>query len=114
MDIINLKDLRFYGYHGVLEEEKVLGQKFIIDLKLYADLSKACVSDDVNDTISYALVYDIVKEIVENEKFNLIEKLGNEIIDKLFNQFNSIEKIRIEVKKPKAPVNGNWPLPASP
>lgn len=106
MDIIKLKNLRFYGYHGVLKEEKMLGQKFIIDLELFADLSKAGYSDDVKDTISYALVYDVVKEMVENKKFNLIEKLGNEIINRIFSEFEKVEKIKVEVKKPEAPVNG--------
>jgi dihydroneopterin aldolase len=106
MDIIKLMNLKFYGYHGVLEEEKKIGQKFIINLELYADLNKACMTDDVNETISYAIVYDIVKNIVENKKFDLIEKLGYEIINEIFKCFDKAEKIMIEVKKPEAPVNG--------
>ena len=51
MDRIIMKNLAFFGYHGVMEEEKTLGQKFFLDIEIYADLSKAGESDDVLDTI---------------------------------------------------------------
>lgn len=106
MDRIVLKNLSFYGYHGVLIEEKKLGQKFYIDLEIYTDLRDACSSDDVNDTINYKLVYDIVKNIVENKKFNLLEKLADEIIYEIFKRFCSIDEIIVRIRKPEAPVNG--------
>ncbi|MDM8533420.1 dihydroneopterin aldolase [Clostridiaceae bacterium HSG29] len=106
MDIIKLKNLRFYGYHGVLEEEKKIGQKFIVDLKLYADLKEACLNDNVTDTVHYGLVYELVKEIVENNKFDLIEKLAQVIATSIFDEFKKVKKIEVEIKKPEAPVNG--------
>lgn len=106
MDKITLKALKFYGYHGVLEEENRLGQKFTVELEIYADLKKACKSDAVKDTINYALVYNLVKEIIENEQYNLIERLGNEIINRIFNNFDPVMEVLVEIKKPEAPVNG--------
>lgn len=106
MDKIKLKNLRFYGYHGVLEEENKIGQKFIVDLDLLTDLKKPGQSDDVEDTINYALVYDIVRRIVENEQFNLIEKLAQEIVNEIFQSFEKVLEIEIEIKKPEAPVKG--------
>lgn len=106
MDKITLKKLRFYGYHGVLEEENRLGQKFTVNLELYADLKKACVSDSVEDTINYALVYELVKEVVETEQYNLIEKLGEEITIRIFNNFSLVNEIVVEIEKPEAPVSG--------
>jgi dihydroneopterin aldolase len=106
MDKISLKKLRFYGYHGVLEEENKLGQKFTVNLELFADLKQACVTDAVKDTINYALVYALVKEIVEREQFNLIERLADEIITRIFQTFQKVNEIIVEIEKPEAPVNG--------
>lgn len=106
MDRIIIRDLSFYGYHGVLNEEKVLGQKFFIDIDIYCDLKKAGLSDNVDDTINYKLVYDIVKKYVENEKFDLIEALAESIASELLDKFTMIKELIITVKKPEAPVNG--------
>ncbi|MGM0378188.1 MAG: dihydroneopterin aldolase [Bacillota bacterium] len=108
MDIIKLKGLNFYGYIGVLSEENQLGQKFILDIELKLPLDQAGKSDDVNDTVSYAEVYEVVKKIMENKKYNLIEKAGKEIIDKIFSEFGKVKKIKIEIKKPQAPVKGSF------
>lgn len=106
MDKITLKKLRFYGFHGVLEEENRLGQKFTVNLELYANLRKACVTDSVENTVNYALVYELVKEIVETEQYNLIEKLAEEITKRIFNNFNLVNEIVVEIEKPEAPVKG--------
>lgn len=106
MDKITLKKLKFYGYHGVLEEENRLGQKFTVNLELFSDLRKACVTDSVDDTINYALVYALVKEIVETEQYNLIEKLAEEITARIFSTFEKVSEIVVEIEKPEAPVNG--------
>lgn len=106
MDKITLKKLKFYGYHGVLKEENKLGQKFTVNLEIYADLKKACASDAVEDTINYALVYALVKETVEQEQYKLIEKLAEEITIRIFNAFEKVNEIVVEIEKPEAPVNG--------
>ncbi len=104
-DRIGLRGLKFYGYHGVLQEEKVLGQLFIIDVDLYRDLSKAGKTDKVEDTINYAEVYDFIKTIVTTERYELIEKLGERIAEDLLKSFNC-EAIRVVVHKPQAPIPG--------
>jgi len=106
MDKIKLKNLRFYGYHGVLEEENKLGQKFVVNLDLFADLKEPGKTDCVEDTINYALVYEKVKIIVETKQFNLIEKLAQEIVNEIFNSFDKVIEIEIEIMKPEAPVKG--------
>lgn len=106
MDKIIMKNLAFFGYHGVLQEENVLGQKFFIDIELYLDLKKAGLSDNVDDTISYADVYDNVKNIVENKKFNLLEALAEDIAMTTLNNYSNLQEISINIRKPEAPVNG--------
>lgn len=103
-DKIILSDLAFYGYHGVMMEENTLGQRFRIDLECGMDLSKAGETDDVEQTASYADIYDIVKEATEETRYKLIEALGQHIVDRLFKQFSTFEWINIRIRKPEAPV----------
>lgn len=104
-DRIALRGLKFFGYHGVLREEEVLGQIFIVDIDLYADLSKAGKSDQVEDTINYAEVYARIKAIVEIEKYLLIERLAERIAEDVLGEF-ACEAVRVTVHKPQAPIPG--------
>lgn len=56
-DKLVLRGLRFHGFHGVKLEEKKLGQKFVIDVDVWLDLSDAGKSDDISDTVSYTDIY---------------------------------------------------------
>ncbi len=106
MDKILLNNLGFYGYHGVLKEESVLGQKFFIDMELLVDTKEAGLTDDMNKSVSYADVYNVVKEITENKRFKLIEALAENIAKETLDKFELINEVMVRVKKPEAPVNG--------
>ncbi len=106
MDKIFMKNMAFHGYHGVLEEEKKLGQKFFIDIILYVDLKKAGKTDDLNYTVNYGSVYEMLEDIVKNQRYNLLEALAENICKEVLDSFNKIEKINIKIKKPEAPVAG--------
>lgn len=106
MDKILLKNLAFYGYHGVLPEENVLGQKFFVDIELFLDLCKAGISDDVHETVNYADVYQMVKNVVENKRFKLIEALAEAIANLILNKFSRVQEVIVQIRKPEAPVDG--------
>lgn len=103
-DRIILTDLAFYGYHGVMREENKLGQRFRIDLECGLDLSAAGHSDRVEDTVSYADIYTILKAATEDTRFKLIEALAQHICDRLFESFSAFGWLRIRIRKPEAPV----------
>ena len=103
-DAIILRDLGFYGYHGVLEEEARLGQRFFIDIECGLNLVKAGRSDRVEDTVSYAEMYDVIKSAFEGRRFKLLEALGQHIVDSLFEEFPLITCIEIIIRKPEAPI----------
>ena len=73
MDKIILEKMDFYGYHGVYPEENKLGQRYRVDLTLYVDLKTAGQTDDLSNSVNYAEIYTLCKEIVEGKPFNLIE-----------------------------------------
>lgn len=106
MDKIIMKNLAFYGYHGVLKEENVLGQKFFIDIEMYMDLKKAGSTDHVGDTVNYAEAYELVKEMVEEKRFKLLEALAENIAQSILNQFDPVMETVVSIRKPEAPVHG--------
>lgn len=106
MGKIIMNNLAFYGYHGVMKEENTLGQKFFFDIELMADIDKATISDNVEDTVHYGEAYETIKDIVENKRFMLIEKLAGKIAEELLEKFNKIQEVKVKVKKPEAPVPG--------
>lgn len=103
-DRIILKDLGFYGYHGLMVEENTLGQRFFIDLSCGVDLSIPGRTDHVSETVSYAAIYDVVKLAFEERRFRLIEAVGQNIVDHLFEAFPTITWVKVRVRKPEAPI----------
>ncbi len=103
-DRIILRDLGFFGYHGVMPEEAVLGQRFFVDLTCGVDLGQAARSDELEHSISYADMYDVAKAAFEERRFKLIEAVGQHIVDRLFESFPAILWIEIRVRKPSAPI----------
>ena len=106
LDKIIMKDMAFFGYHGVLKEERALGQKFIVTIELSLSLKEAGKTDDISKTVSYAEVYDLVKKIVENVKFMLMEALSENISAMILKDFQMVSEVSVEIKKPEAPVPG--------
>ena len=104
-DKIILVGLKFYGYHGVLPEEKKLGQWFEVDIELTGEFTKAASSDQLEDTLDYSQIYGDVRQLVEGESLNLLESLTSRIADKLM-EYNRVEKAMVRVKKPGAPLGG--------
>lgn len=103
MDIIHIRRLEIFANHGVIPEENTLGQKFIISADLYKDLRRAGKTDDVNETVHYGQAAVLIKQISEKSVFKLIEKLAEEIADALLKKF-PVEKVKVTIEKPWAPV----------
>lgn len=103
-DRIILKDLGFYGYHGLMKEEKALGQRFFIDLECGVDLSSPALTDSIGKTVSYADIYDVVKSAFEDKRQHLIEAVAQNIVDAIFQAFQDVNWIIIRVRKPEAPI----------
>ncbi|EAC8105039.1 dihydroneopterin aldolase [Listeria monocytogenes] len=108
MDKIYLNELVFYGYHGVLAEETKLGQTFRVSLILGLSTKKAGISDSVDDTVSYAEVYETVKEIVEGTPFKLIEALAEKIATEVLTSYPLLEEVTVKLIKPNPPIPGHY------
>jgi len=106
MSVIRIKNMVFYGYHGVKSEENSLGARFEVDIEMYSDLNEAITTDKLEYTINYNDVYHLVETTVTARKFYLIEALAGEISQRLLQQYPSLEKVNICVRKPNAPIKG--------
>ena len=105
MDIICVNGIREYGYTGALPEEQVLGQWFEVDVTLWRDLSLAARSDRLQDTHDYRTTIQIVKQLIRNQKFALIEALAGAIADAIL-VHDDIEQVRVRLTKVAAPIPG--------
>ena len=102
-DRIRVTGLRAVGRHGVLPEEQVRPQPFVLDIELAVDLSAAGASDDLDDTVDYAAAASQAVAIVERESHALIERVAARICETLLVD-ERVTSVTVEVHKPKAPL----------
>jgi len=102
-DLISLNGLRGFGYHGVLPEEREKGQDFLVDVQVETDFSPAVSTDDIADTLNYALIAGVVHDAVVGPAFNLIESLADSIAQKIL-QLPMVISVEVTVHKPYAPI----------
>ena len=107
MDEIALNGLTFYGYHGVNPEETTTGQRFGVDLVIWLDASGAVKSDDIGDTVSYARLFKLTREIVEGEPSKLLEHLAGRIMTAVFQVSGRVKRARVTVTKLSPPLKGS-------
>ncbi|MDR0733334.1 MAG: dihydroneopterin aldolase [Dysgonamonadaceae bacterium] len=105
MDCIELKNMVFHARHGVLAQERTVGNTFTVSLKLYLDLSLARQSDCLKDTLNYADVFKIVEREMSVPS-DLLEHVASRIVSAVKQTFPQIAKIRIRVAKIRPPVGG--------
>ena len=108
MDKILVRNLKIFAYHGVNPEEKVDGQNFVFDIDAYVDISVPCVTDNVEDTVSYAKIIKETVKIFTSQKDDLLERAAQRVADGLFESFEKIQKLRILLKKPEAPIKADF------
>jgi len=104
-DVIHLRGLEFYAYHGVCPQENTLGQKFMVDADLFISLKTAGKSDKVTDTVNYTQVYDLIAKCMLGKPVNLLECLAEQIAGLILASF-ACRAVRLEIHKPQAPVAG--------
>jgi 7,8-dihydroneopterin aldolase/epimerase/oxygenase len=101
---IRINKAKFYAYHGVFEHEKQHGGEFHVDIEMQCDLSNLKDTDDLKNTLNYLEVYNFVKDIVYNHKYNLIETLNQNICKGILERFGQVKKVNVRIRKPNAPL----------
>ena len=102
---ISLNNIVVYGFHGVHQEEKTLGQRFEIDLEYRLANPTFPWKDEERATVSYVNAHKIVSRVCSEKNFNLIETLGNRIIEEMRSRY-SVDLIIVRIRKPSVPIQG--------
>ncbi|QAU48083.1 dihydroneopterin aldolase [Bradyrhizobium guangzhouense] len=103
-DTIFVTGLSIHARHGVLDHETKVGQRFVIDLELYTDLSEPSRSDRLGDTVSYADVVATTTDAFKNTNYKLLERAAGAVADAILSHFPRIRAVKITVHKPHAPI----------
>lgn len=98
-----VSNLIVHGHHGVAAAEKTLGQKFEVDIDCH--IRRPDPTDDaMHSTVCYSALCDIAVALSNRSTFNLIETFGHRLIDEVFKQFAIVDRVRICIRKPSAPI----------
>lgn len=105
MALITINDMRFYAHHGCFEQERVIGTHFRVDLSFSIDTSKAEVSDNIVDTVSYLDVYQVVKAEMMTPS-HLLEHVARRVGERVLIDFPAVDTVNVKVSKLNPPLGG--------
>ena len=104
-DLVIVKGLQLWGTHGNDPEEKVHGQKFIVDVEASYDMTAMCLTDKLEAGLSYVTVYEIAKKVVTTEQHKLLQRVAQRIAEDVI-KAHPIKQVRVTVKKPSVAIGG--------
>lgn len=105
MALITINDMRFYAHHGCFEQERVIGTHFRVDLSFTTDTSKAEISDNIVDTVSYLDVYQVVKAEMMTPS-HLLEHVARRVGERVLADFPAVDTVNVKVSKLNPPLGG--------
>ena len=106
INIISLKNIRLYAYHGCLLEEAQIGSEYRVDVTIQANFQTSIDTDELSDTIDYVHINRIVKEQMAIRS-KLLENLAGRIIKQIKSDFQQVERVEVEVAKINPPLGGD-------
>ena len=105
MGIIRIEQMEFYSYHGHYTEERVVGNRFHVDLVMETDCEPAAQSDNLDDALDYHRAYQLVKAQMQIKSY-MLENIAQRILDTLFENFPNLERAEVKVSKLNPPMGG--------
>jgi dihydroneopterin aldolase len=103
-DTIFITGLVIHARHGVMDHETEVGQRFVIDLELFTDLSESSHTDRLVDTVSYSNVVATATAAFKNTNYKLLERAAGAVADSILAAFSRIRSVKVTVHKPHAPI----------
>lgn len=103
-DRVGIQGIQFYAYHGHRSEESTLGQRFELSVQAYLDCSVAGRSDDLDDALNYQSLHASVTRWVTTHRFHLLERLVEGLAEEVFQDFPSVDALRLCVRKSSPPI----------
>ncbi len=106
MSVITIDNMDFYAFHGCFAEESRIGTHFRVDLQMEVDTKVAQRSDNIEDTVNYLAVYQLVKEQMMIPS-HLLEHVGDRIGEAVLRTFPAVERLKVTVSKLNPPLGGH-------
>lgn len=97
--------MEFHAKHGCYDLEKIVGNRFLVSAWISVDAEQAAKNDDLNKSISYLTVYEIVREQM-GVVSNILENVSLRIIDAIYDHFPQALHVRVKVSKLAPPLGG--------
>lgn len=105
MDKICIEELKIFAHHGVFEHENLNGQNFYVNAVLYVDTEGAGISDDLERSVDYGSVCNLIKNVMTENTYRLIETAAQAVASAILRNYDLIESVEIEMRKPEAPID---------
>ena len=105
MGLIQIENMEFYSFHGHFKEERIVGNKFLVDLTVETDMKIPAESDNLKDAVNYQRLYEIVKQEME-KKSHLLENIAGRILNAIYAETEGIKNATIKVSKMNPPMGG--------
>lgn len=105
MDKVVIKDFEVFANHGVFEEEKALGQKFVIDIELSLSTREAAITGDLKKSVHYGELAHKIEKLMKEDNYDLIETVAEKIAEFILLEYSIVSFVKVRVKKPWAPIH---------
>ena len=103
---IILDSVRIYAYHGVMPQETKIGAYFTVSAELDTDFSRAMATDELDGTVSYADVFNVIKQEMATPS-KLLEHVGGRIVTALFSSFPTVTRVKVRIMKENPPMGAD-------
>jgi 7,8-dihydroneopterin aldolase/epimerase/oxygenase len=105
MGTVSLEGIEFFAYHGFYEEERKLGNKYSVDITVSLDITEAASTDDLQGTVNYEELYDIIRHEMLTPS-RLLENIAYRIIDRTYEAYPDVEWVEVSISKFNPPLGG--------
>jgi len=106
MGMIELEGMEFYAFHGHFKSERIVGNRFEVNISIETDCEKAAQSDHLSDALNYEGIYKVVKEEM-HQRSHLLEHVAGRILTRIHEEYKDLGKVRLKISKARPPMGGH-------
>lgn len=106
MGLIELEGMEFYAYHGYFKSERIVGNRFEVNVSIETDCETAAQSDHLSDALNYEAIYRLVKEEM-HQPSHLLEHVAGRILNRIHGTYRGLGKVTVKISKARPPMGGH-------